>query len=134
MNLDSSMPENVAIGEPANRMNEGTPSVYEFTFSKEEHTLGNLLQTFLVERHIEGTEMPRVKYAGYRVPHPLKQEMVLTISPVDGSVMSARKAIASVCTYLKTYFLEATQEWIKTPKGTQPALSEPPKSKARTKK
>jgi DNA-directed RNA polymerase subunit L len=134
MNLDSSMPENVVIGEPANRMNEGTPSVYEFTFSKEEHTLGNLLQTFLVERHIEGTEMPRVKYAGYRVPHPLKQEMVLTISPVDGSVMSARKAIASVCTYLKTYFLEATQEWIKTPKGTQPALSEPPKSKARTKK
>ena len=128
------MPENVVISEPANRMNETTASVYEFTFRKEEHTLGNLLQTFLVERHIEGTEMPRVKYAGYRVPHPLKQEMVLTISPVDGDVNSARKAIASVCTYLKAYFLEATQEWIKTPKGAQPSVSEPVKSKGRSKK
>jgi len=48
--------------------------------------------------------------------------------------MSARKAIASVCNYLKAYFLEATQEWIKTPKGTQPLVSEPVKSKTRSKK
>jgi DNA-directed RNA polymerase subunit L/DNA-directed RNA polymerase alpha subunit len=125
VSLDSSLPENIVIGAPANRMSEmGQGTVFEFTFRKEEHTLGNLLQTFLVERHIEGTEMPRIKYAGYRIPHPLKQEMVLTISPVDGDVMSARKAIASVCSYLKTYFADANLEWTKTPKGPQPKVTE----------
>ena len=135
LTLDTGVPENVSIGIPANRMSEiGQSSVYEFTFRKEEHTLGNLLQTFLVERHIEGTELPRIQYAGYRIPHPLKQEMVLTISPVDGDVLSARKAIAKVCSYLKTYFAEANTEWIKTPKGSLPKVIEPVKLKGRAKK
>ena len=120
--LDTGMPDNVAISIPANRIShsgEGD-AVYEFTFRKEEHTLGNLLQTFLVERHIDGTEVPRVKYAGYKIPHPLKQEMVLIISPVDGDIVSAKKAIASVCKYLKSYFADARSIWTKSPKAYVP--------------
>jgi DNA-directed RNA polymerase subunit L len=84
---------------------------YEVLFQNQEHTLGNLLQTYLVERHIEGTEMPRVKYAGYKVPHPLRQEMVVVIIPEDGLESSARKAIANVCVYLKGYFAGLSSSW-----------------------
>ena len=117
--LNTDMPENITISTPANRMAvaDTEDAVYEFTFRKEEHTLGNLLQTFLIERHVEGTEVPRIKYAGYKVPHPLKQEMVLIVAPVDGDVMSARKAIANVCRFLKEYFADARGVWLKTPKG-----------------
>ena len=123
--LNTDMLENITISTPANRMSvAGTEdAVYEFTFRKEEHTLGNLLQTFLVERHVEGTERPRIKYAGYKIPHPLKQEMVLIVAPLDGDVMSARGAIASVCKFLKEYFADARGVWLKTPKGAPRAMA-----------
>jgi DNA-directed RNA polymerase subunit L/DNA-directed RNA polymerase alpha subunit len=127
ISLDTSVPENLEIRPLASRMG-GQEGVFEFIFRNEEHTLGNLLQTFLVERHIEGTEMPRITYAGYRIPHPLKQEMVLTINPIDGDSLTARKAIASVCKYLKSYFASATTEWVKTPKGELPKVMELPQS------
>ena len=122
--LNTDMVENITISTPANRMAvaDTEDAVYEFTFRKEEHTLGNLLQTFLVERHVEGTEMPRIKYAGYKIPHPLKQEMVLIVAPLDGDVMSARKAIASVCRFLKGYFADARISWLKTPKAAPRVL------------
>jgi DNA-directed RNA polymerase subunit L len=141
------MPDNIIVGTPANRMaQDDKGAVFEFTFRKEEHTLGNLLQTFLVERHVEGTEQPRIKYAGYKIPHPLKQEMVLIVAPLDGNVMSARGAIASVCKFLKAYFADARDVWLKTPKGgpveapviTQAAVAAPapapPKARGRAKK
>lgn len=125
--FNTDMPENISISTPANRMAvaDTEEAVYELTFRKEEHTLGNLLQTYLVERHIEGTEQPRIKYAGYKVPHPLKQEMVLIVAPLDGDVMSVRKAIASVCRYLKEYFADARAVWVKTTKvGVVPVIQQ----------
>jgi DNA-directed RNA polymerase subunit L len=144
--LNTDMVENITISTPANRMAvaDTEDAVYEFTFRKEEHTLGNLLQTFLVERHVEGTEQPRIKYAGYKIPHPLKQEMVLIVAPLDGNVMSARGAIASVCKFLKAYFADARDVWLKTPKGgpvEAPVITQavappvaPAKAKGRAKK
>jgi DNA-directed RNA polymerase subunit L len=123
--LNNTINENITISTPANRMTVANTSeaVYEFTFRKEEHTLGNLLQTFLIERHMEGQEQPRIKYAGYKVPHPLKQEMVLIVAPLDGDVQTARAAIASVCRFLKEYFADARSVWLKTPKGTPVPLA-----------
>jgi DNA-directed RNA polymerase II subunit RPB3 len=47
---------------------------YDFLFRGHDHTLGNLLQTWLVQNKIEGK--PRTKnsvtFAGYSVPHPLR--------------------------------------------------------------
>ncbi|CAD6574577.1 MAG: DNA-directed RNA polymerase II core subunit [Alectoria sarmentosa] len=40
------------------------PSSSIFTFNKEDHTLGNLLRSRLLQS-------PHVKFAGYKVPHPL---------------------------------------------------------------
>lgn len=42
----------------------GIPSSSIFTFNKEDHTLGNLLRSQLLKS-------PHVRFAGYKVPHPL---------------------------------------------------------------
>ena len=42
----------------------GIPSSSIFTFNKEDHTLGNLLRSRLLQS-------PHVRFAGYKVPHPL---------------------------------------------------------------
>ena len=102
----------VTISMAARRMQNS----YEFLFQNEEHTLGNLLQTYLVERHIDGKEEPRLQYAGYKVPHPLRSEMVLIVASEDGLEASARLAIAKTCNYLKQYFNNIGASWAQTPK------------------
>ena len=42
----------------------GTPSTSIFTFNKEDHTLGNLLRSRLLQT-------PHVTFSAYKVPHPL---------------------------------------------------------------
>ena len=53
----------------------GIPSSSLFTFSKEDHTLGNLLRARLLQSQ-------HVTFAGYRVPHPLFR-LVATPTPVS---------------------------------------------------
>jgi len=95
---------------------------FEFVFQNQEHTLGNLLQTFLMDRHVDGTEEPRLAYAGYKVPHPLRQEMVVVVSPLDGMEETAIKAIANVVQYLKGYFSTLLRSWqeLSSTQVTQP--------------
>jgi len=109
----------VTISKAARRMQHS----YEFLFQNEEHTLGNLLQTFLVERHVDGKEEPRLKYVGYKVPHPLRAEMMLVVSPEDGQEATARLAIAKTCAYLKQYFNNMQLSWAQTPKKAPQAPS-----------
>ena len=111
----------VTVNKAVRRM-EGS---FEFVFEDQEHTLGNLLQTFLVERHVEGKEEPRLTYAGYKVPHPLKAEMVVVVASEDGQEATARAAIASVCKYLKQYFSEMKVSWDSTPKVVEPSATAP---------
>lgn len=118
--LDVELPPNVQIKRAANRMN----GCFELAFQEEEHTLGNLIQTYLTERHIEGQNQPRLTYAGYKVPHPLRKEMVLIASATDGQEESVRKAIAEVCIYLKGYFASMRKTWVGTPKGEDEARQE----------
>ena len=45
-------------------IHKGIPSSSIFVFNKEDHTLGNLLRARLLQS-------PHVKFAGYKIPHPL---------------------------------------------------------------
>uniref|UniRef100_A0A6C0DRS8 DNA-directed RNA polymerase RpoA/D/Rpb3-type domain-containing protein n=1 Tax=viral metagenome TaxID=1070528 RepID=A0A6C0DRS8_9ZZZZ len=114
--LDVELPSNVVINKAVHRMAGG----FEMVFQNEEHTLGNLIQTYLIERHVEGTEMPRLAYAGYKVPHPLRQEMVLLVAATDGEQATVIKAVAQVCTHLKAYFESLAQTWESAPKADEP--------------
>jgi len=84
---------------------------YDFLFRGHDHTLGNLLQTWLVEHHIEGDAEPRITYAGYSVPHPLRDEMVLRIGVEDGEESTARLAVAKAANGCVKMFREMRTAW-----------------------
>jgi DNA-directed RNA polymerase subunit L len=110
--IDGELPENVSIRNGDTRF----PSV-DILFRNESHTLGNLLQHYLVEQHIEGVEDPAITYAGYKVPHPLKAEMVVRIGvseeieDPEAELRTARLAIAKVTRNLKSFFQSMLEDW-----------------------
>jgi DNA-directed RNA polymerase subunit L len=84
---------------------------YDFLIRGHDHTLGNLLQTWLVEHHIEGEAEPKVTYAGYKVPHPLRDEMVLRIGVEDGEEATARLAFAKAAAGCVAMFQKMRNAW-----------------------
>ena len=86
---------------------------YDFLIRGHDHTLGNLLQTWLVEHHIEGDVAPKITYAGYSVPHPLRDEIILRIGVEDGEEATARLALAEAakgCVEMFQTLLDAWRE------------------------
>jgi DNA-directed RNA polymerase II subunit RPB11 len=71
-------PRRVTYTKDSKRPNAGT-----FVFAKEDHTLGNLLRVRLLTD-------PNVRYAGYRMPHPLIFDCHVRIETVDAKVTPAK--------------------------------------------
>jgi DNA-directed RNA polymerase subunit L len=84
---------------------------YDFLIRGHDHTLGNLLQTWLVENHIEGTATPKVTFAGYSVPHPLRDEMILRIGVEDAQEATARQALAEAAKGCVDMFQKLRAAW-----------------------
>ena len=84
---------------------------FDFLFRGHDHTLGNLLQTWLVENHIEGEAQPRITYAGYSVPHPLRDEMILRIGVESGKESDARATVAAAARGCAAMFETMSVEW-----------------------
>ena len=118
--IDKKVPENVDI-RPADARMKG----FDFWFTAEDHTLGNLLQTWLDTNKVGGV----VTYVGYKVPHPLRDEMVVRIGVEDGSETTARMAIAEAAKAIADMFADWAVQWqtsvqsagIKTPDTAEPA-------------
>ena len=108
VNLDKNapLPSNLTISPSDSRI-----IGYDFLFRENDHTLGNLLQTWLVEHHIEGTANPKITYAGYSVPHPLRDEMVLRVGVEDGEESTARQAVAEAAKGCVRMFQEMRAGW-----------------------
>lgn len=88
---------------------------FDFLFTGHDHTLGNLLQTWLTENHVgaaEGTGKTPVTYAGYVIPHPLRDEMLLRIGVADGKEVTARKALAEACAGCADMFRQLKMAWM----------------------
>jgi len=81
---------------------------FDFLIRGEDHTFGNMIQTWLVENHVEGDATPRISFAGYKIPHPLKDEMLLRVGVEDGNEVTARTAIAIAARGCKAMF----QQWL----------------------
>lgn len=90
---------------------EGRVVGYDFIFRGHDHTLGNLIQTWLVQNHIDGTALPRVTYAGYKIPHPLQDEMLLIVGVEDGKESTAREAVAEACRGVVGMFRNLINSW-----------------------
>jgi len=84
---------------------------YDFLIRGHDHTLGNLFQTWLTEHHIEGMSTPKITFAGYSVPHPLRDEMVLRIGVEDGEESTARHALAEAAKGCVDMFQKIRVEW-----------------------
>lgn len=115
--IDTMIPSNVKFRKSNTRY-----SGIEAVFQHEQHTLGNLLQTYLTFNHIEGSKEPKIAYAGYRIPHPLIPELILVVAlpPPEKEIAArtddieiglVRYAIAQVCRSLVSYFEEMAKDW-----------------------
>ena len=101
---------------------------FDFLIRGHDHTLGNLLQTWLVENHIQGDATPKITYAGYVVPHPLRDEMILRIGVEDGEEATARLAFATAAKGCVEMFQQLRISW-RDANGT-PSLPPGPASKS----
>ena len=73
-----------------------------------DHTLGNLLQTY-VDEYLFGKN--NVTYIGYNVPHPLRNEMVLRIGIHEGDELNARKTIEQAAIGCVKMFTDWLADW-----------------------
>jgi DNA-directed RNA polymerase subunit D len=97
------LPDNVEI-RPADSSIRG----YDVWFQGEDHTLGNMLQTWIVEN--DNT----VDYAGYKIPHPLRDEMVIRLGVEDTKKFdeaTARQVLANAAKECSKMFLHMSVEW-----------------------
>jgi len=82
---------------------------YDFLLGAQDHTFGNTCQTYLSENHMEdkvvkGSSTVPIRYVGYEVPHPLRDEMVLRIG--CDKEEDARLAFSQACEGCSKIFQE----------------------------
>lgn len=110
------LPSNITV-KPSDAQLPG----FDFILKGEDHTFGNMIQTWLVDNHVDGDISPRISFAGYKIPHPLKDEMLLRIGVEDGNEVTARTAIAMAARGSRAMF----QEWLRLWTGGQPMVQAP---------
>ena len=111
IDVDTVVPETMRLLQSDTRY----PAI-DVYFQNETHTLGNLLETFIVDNHIDGQAQPPVSYVAYKVPHPLKPEMYVRIGLDKEEDVETQKnivlnVIASACRNLKAQFSELSVSW-----------------------
>lgn len=117
------LPETMRI-QPAEARMKG----FDLIFQNEDHTIGNLFQTWMEDNLMDTEE---ITYVGYKVPHPLRDEMVLRVGVDDGQELTARLLVskaASGCVTMFTQWLEDWRRSITKPIGTRSRASLKPTS------
>lgn len=97
------LPESLKI-RPADARMKG----FDFIFQKEDHTLGNLLQTWMEQNLMDSGE---ITFVGYKVPHPLRDEMYLRVGVESGLDTAARTAVAKAARECAQMFKNWSGNW-----------------------
>ena len=97
------LPDGIKI-RPADARMKG----FDFTFQREDHTLGNLLQTWMEHNLVDSGE---ITFVGYKVPHPLRDEMVLRVGVESGQDTNARAAVAKAARECAQMFKNWAAQW-----------------------
>jgi DNA-directed RNA polymerase I and III subunit RPAC1 len=100
------LPDSVKI-QPTKKEAKG----YDIYFQNEDHTLGNLLTTWMDENILDPTASKEgtISYCGYCIPHPLRDEMLMTI--VANDINITRKAISVAAGQCSKMFSTWSTEW-----------------------
>lgn len=117
------LPTDIRV-QPADARMKG----FDFFFPREDHTLGNLLQTWMEDKMMESGD---ITFVGYKVPHPLRDEMVLRVGvdfpsqpDKDGKEFVARGAVSRAAAACAIMFRQWREDWRR-------AVSEPLGSRTR---
>ena len=110
--VDPNLPADVIV-QPV----EGRLVGWDFYFQRQDHTLGHLVQAWL-DQHMVGNG--EITFAGYDIPHPLRDEMLLRIGVKNGEEATARRAVSTAMSALAGMFTSWAQEWASatTPSAT----------------
>jgi DNA-directed RNA polymerase subunit D len=100
-----SLPEDVVVQVAEGRMNG-----WDFIFQKQDHTLGHCVQAWIDQYYVGKGE---VTFAGYDVPHPLRDEMVIRIGVQDSNQATARKILRQAMLGCSSMF----KKWLEDIKG-----------------
>lgn len=99
------LPENIEI-RPADAALKG----FDLVFRGEDHTFGNMIQTWLDDNKVgQGV----VTYAGYKIPHPLRKELVLRIGVEEEKESVVRRVLAEAAKGCSDMFLSWANMWMK---------------------
>lgn len=98
------LPETLQV-RPADARMKG----FDFIFQAEDHTLGNMLQTWMDANLVDTGD---ITYVGYKVPHPLKDEMVVRVGVDDGKETTAREMMTRAFRGLGVMFKKWSDDWL----------------------
>jgi DNA-directed RNA polymerase subunit L len=92
------------------------PNMYVITFKNFTHTVGNLIQSHMLNNHIRGkpdNDTYDLDYVGYSVPHPLEELFILKVK--FNKVVSVKQLYSFMKENLErieTELLQLTEEWV----------------------
>jgi DNA-directed RNA polymerase subunit L len=98
------LPETLKV-RPADARMKG----FDFMFQEEDHTLGNLLSSWMEQNQIDAGI---ITFVGYKVPHPLRDEMLLRVGVESGKDVDARGAVASAARACAQMFADWLAQWM----------------------
>ena len=103
------LPDNIKI-QPTKKEARG----FDIYFQNEDHTLGNLLSTYIDENLLDphGLAEGTVSFCGYCVPHPLRDEMLMTILCKED--LTCRKVLATAAGNCARMFASWRESLIKS--------------------
>jgi DNA-directed RNA polymerase subunit L/DNA-directed RNA polymerase alpha subunit len=104
------LPDDVVVNAAVGRVRR-----WDFIFQRQDHTLGHCIQAWLDENRVGQGE---ITYAGYDIPHPLRDEMVIRIGSVDGEEKTARDALRIAMISCGTMFETWRETWTALTRGS----------------
>lgn len=126
------LPENIAI-EPADWTGIG----YDFIIQGEDHTLGDPIQTWMDANLVvdEQGKNGKISFAGKKIPHPLRDEMVFRIGFPPGAdkekvnELAVRAVFAEASRACATMFTDWLRMWTEVVAGKTTSTVNPKKFK-----
>lgn len=83
---------------------------FDFLIKGHDTTLGNMLQAYMDEFMI-GSNDSTITFAGFKIPHPLRDELLFRLGVESGNEMDARKAIATAANGCIDLFQAIRRAW-----------------------
>ncbi len=83
---------------------------FDFTFQRQDHTLGNLLQSYM-ELYMMDAPDSRLTYVGYYIPHPLRDEMILRVGVTTNEQRDARDLVSEAARGCMNLFQRWSDQW-----------------------